>query len=403
MSLLGLLSAGATPPPEEQLSTMRQVSAYTASWRDSQGPGSNPGDIRPVTLRWPLVVRTRATDLRVEFHCPYLPTGYKVKAALHHAGGIVPLTFGGVAGFRNVTYKGHEVSDVVPGVTLAPGDVAHLRMALAQITDDTPIPWTSWAGVGPTGFTSYAGDFVDVAETGANANKFPWSPVAVKGLAVPSAKALAILGDSISEGGYDSTAGGFQTRAANAAGWAYSNLSCWAQSMSQVYTGNAFSVDFLGQTPSDGLASFTHAVTAYGANDIPSVNNFETMKTQYRAWWAVVAASGVKLAQTTVLPRTTSTDDHVTLANQTPISSEPVRAQINAWLRDGAPTTDNVRAGEPGHPLKAIIDTAATVQAPGDPSRWRVDPKTVSDGAHPEAAGHALMSVPVKAWLDAQV
>jgi hypothetical protein len=107
--------------------------------------------------------------------------------------------------------------------------------------------------------------------------------------------------------------------------------------------------------------------------------------------------------QTTITPRTTSTDGWATVANQTVVAGcgQP-RTDLNAWLRAGAPVNGSgtpVAIGTAGAVpcpyLTGIYDAAATVEDATDPTKWKAATVLTGDGVHPNATGHALMAAAI--------
>lgn len=241
-------------------------------------------------------------------------------------------------------------------------------------------------------------------------------PVGIRAKTRPALVAVAGLGDSITEGGADANygkgGGGYYARALRLAGLPGINFGVWADGFSAAPSGD--------KRYGDNLAQCSHWYSAYGTNQLHDIY-LKRYAIQY--WLGIEAMTGVKGAQTTITPKTNSTDGWTTVEGQsipTP-SAETARLGFNAWLLDGAPfvsgsppvpqsagTTDPaaIRIGDPGHPLDAIVDTNATVAAlksNGD-EVFAVDPGSVPltvDMAHPSPAGHARMAVAVAAWMDA--
>jgi hypothetical protein len=117
---------------------------------------------------------------------------------------------------------------------------------------------------------------------------------------------------------------------------------------------------------------------------------------------------GCKAFQTTITPRSSSTDGWATLVNQTTSTSTPITISFNTWLRDGAPldyttrtavatgtpTGGNViRVGDVRHPIVGIFDVAILAESSLNSGKWRVDlgiPTT--DGLHPSSVIYAAIT-----------
>lgn len=147
----------------------------------------------------------------------------------------------------------------------------------------------------------------------------------------------------------------------------------------------------------------THIISDYGINDLNSGRTAALLQGDMLAFWRLFSQRGMKVFHTTITPKTTSTDNFTTVANQTPFGAEAHRITVNNWLRDGAPITSTtgiavaagtstnvIRAGAVGHPLTGVFDTATTVETALNSGRWRLD-SIQSDGLHPNANGQARM------------
>ncbi len=115
--------------------------------------------------------------------------------------------------------------------------------------------------------------------------------------------------------------------------------------------------------------------------------------------WALCKAQGVKwVAQTTILPKTTSTDAFVSTANQTPASGfEPggVRDQLNAQIKADALARANG--------LDDVVDVASAVQDSALPNRWGAPGGVAqtADGTHPYPSACIAAAAVVRARLAA--
>lgn len=180
------------------------------------------------------------------------------------------------------------------------------------------------------------------------------------------------------------------------------------------------------------FSGITHGIWEFGANDFLTKTLTE-MKTSTISGVQMFSERGARMAATTLVPRTTSSDSWATVANQTPLATESVRTGYNDWLRDGAPvdedtlvpvatgTSGALRAGDDGHPLVAYIEVADTVESARNSGKWKAlgtsgrDASYTADGVHPTPGdypspashpagpeGHAAMAIPVAAWLAAE-
>jgi len=128
------------------------------------------------------------------------------------------------------------------------------------------------------------------------------------------------------------------------------------------------------------------------------------------------AARKSKVVQSTILPKTTSSDSWATATNQTVTAQETKRIDYNTWLRGGAPIVDGVAvvvgtsgallAGSDGHPFWRIIDPCALIEVNAsnvltqNGGRWLTNGSAnypTTDGTHPTAAFHTILSDSVAA------
>lgn len=368
------------------------------------------------TYQATVVLGSDATGLHVVYSFPHsVSTGSLVLAsALEWAGVLHPVTFNGSARTTLTPTTRWAVSDPLPG----------------SVSKGTSIKVRTFAAAGSVvmrggaaqnaGRTSTAGDLT-VAGSGPltispGIAESIVAPVAIRGT-TSTRIAFAGLGDSIMEGGADSDVsaggGGFFDRAMRGAGVPSIDFGIWADN---------FPYDPAGDRRyGDNLDYISHALSEYGTNQVSGASaGFGVIANAAIVFWNWVAfVKGVALWQSTLVPRTTSTDDWTTLAGQTHMPNEASRVGFNDWVRDGSPilaagtyaptgssAVGTVRAGQPGHPLKGYLEVADTVESARNSGLWKVNGTarwTVQDGVHPAPAGHAAMAVPVQAWAEGLV
>lgn len=119
------------------------------------------------------------------------------------------------------------------------------------------------------------------------------------------------------------------------------------------------------------------------SNSVYGTTNLGTLQTNYQLCIAPFLARGVRVYGMTVIPRTTSTDNWLTTANQTITAptNDAVRKAFNAWIRG------NYRSIG----LSGLIDACAAVD-PTDSSLWSADANAVNNGASRVASGYATIS-----------
>lgn len=127
----------------------------------------------------------------------------------------------------------------------------------------------------------------------------------------------------------------------------------------------------------------THAIQQLGSNDITNGATFEQMKERLTWMWDWLAGYGVKVIQTTFAPKTTSTDNWSSLANQTLDATDPVRVAVNEWLKTTA-----------SHPaLVKVWDICESV-TDAETGKWRVTGTAFGytpDGTHCSPFAHKIL------------
>jgi hypothetical protein len=92
----------------------------------------------------------------------------------------------------------------------------------------------------------------------------------------------------------------------------------------------------------------------------------------------MLTARGLKVFQTTICPRTTSTDNWTTTTNQTPYAHEDIRVALNDWIRT-CPA-----------PLSGFFDAADLAETSRNSGIWKVG--YPSDGTHITKTGAIAIS-----------
>lgn len=111
------------------------------------------------------------------------------------------------------------------------------------------------------------------------------------------------------------------------------------------------------------ILNVDYAVIEWGVNDL-STRSAAQMQNDYSALWAGLDAIGVKVLQTTITPKSSSTDGFYTMENQSVVSTgftggaSSERAQVNNWIR-ALPTS-----------LYNYIEVADSVEPARDDGRW---------------------------------
>lgn len=233
---------------------------------------------------------------------------------------------------------------------------------------------------------------------------------------------VVLIGDSIAAGHGDDTStvtywtsnpGGFLVRALSSDGTTgrtspgipFLNLGC----------GSELAANWLGGKGKCRLQLLDDidARTAWVSftNDIFS-NSVEQTQTDTLALWTMLDNRGVRVVAFTVTPRSSSTDNWATTANQTTSGGNSTsRNPYNQWLRAGAPihpttkaavtigTVGALLAGQSGHPVAQIVDVCPAVETAQDSGIWKATGSAFGyavDGTHPSALAHQAMAAIVK-------
>jgi hypothetical protein len=218
------------------------------------------------------------------------------------------------------------------------------------------------------------------------------TPFAVLGRYTVAMPTLCDIGDSISAGIEDSSIAEQQSQLA---GHGYVGRAAYESDGARIYP--TFRLAISGDTADDGgyvrRAGFfrycTHGVAAWGVNDI-QIEGPSTVFSNLKTAWALMHADGIQyIYQTTLTPRTTSTDGWATAARQKAYDFNFVpggpRDQLNFLIRAGVGTNF----------LTGIVDVAARVQAKDNIDIWLTNGSSgycTGDGLHPLGPCHALMA-----------
>jgi hypothetical protein len=323
-------------------------------------------------------------------------------------GTMIQLTFNGAA-IITVPVGGSVVSDTV-SVQLLAGTGFWIRTYTQVASGGGGWVYTkkllsangegAWAGTVPR--TPTAGAV-------ASANAHIVAPVVIQGKSpkatfVPS---VIVIGDSIAGGAGDITTS-LSAPAGDNLGWIRRRLVEFDIAYHPTDRAGDSATGFnltTGRRRRSLVPYFTHALCEYGTNDL--FNNGSSLAVSQgalRSLWMHAFADDVVTYQTTISPRTTSTDGWLTVANQTTTSStqEAIRVQLNAWLRDGAPLGTGraiVAVGTAGasrcavydkagvlvtpasgaaHPLAGVLEIADHFESARDSGKWKAAGGTVT-------------------------
>ncbi|MCF3941304.1 hypothetical protein [Gordonia tangerina] len=253
------------------------------------------------------------------------------------------------------------------------------------------------------------GSDLTLPSTTAVSQSFVWvySPAMILGEVATPAPTVAIIGDSIAASQADNADRGFIVRALEPLNLGYVWLPQQGETMSMWHTADE------GGGRAVGLDHVSHAICQYGVNDIfNNGNSLATWQTNALKLWTALAQRGISVFQTTITPKSSSTDSWATTANQTAAAQTGVRNSVNDWLRAGAPlnpstlaavavgTAGALLAGQPDHPLTGYFEVADQAESARNSGLWKVTGTAnyaTGDGTHPSGAMHTLMAAGIDA------
>lgn len=389
---------GAAPsepgPPTEQLdpaalTELRHVVSHSAASRFSEDTPDGG-----VTLATRHHVRMPAKALGVRFGGLLATEQVKGRGWIIAYGANFPLTFNGQEVGEG---QGYVLSDPLPdSLIVTPGMDIHVvweaapgsRVATSGFLDPgayarrTPGTWDGERPIMADGNISLA-------------------PPQILGLTLPEAErtlSVGLIGDSFAQPGWG-------RRPLEQAGFAWADLSRWLEATPATREPLA---PRLGET---GHTGFDVIITAYGGNN--SLDTLEAQHATHIAHWRWLAATGARVACTTLHPYTSSTDNWATTENQTITDREPARIARNDWLRDGAPlhadytpaeigATGVMRIGEQGHPLAyPAFDVADVCETSRNSGIWRTGWPV--DGTHLHPSASDQIAPHLSAWVAAHL
>jgi Collagen triple helix repeat (20 copies) len=373
-----------------------------------------------VVLEW----QTTYTDFSVPMADTYYPgaapmTIYGVGVEYQSGSGSTPvlitnITFNGQS--QVIVYPGKRVQTDPIGLYVHRGDVLWIRTSFGRIASagfvapdgsvggmaaDSPHLWTSAIATRGTPESLNTGEGViystyEASQGGSpytNAAFLAWStapipasdnqafrPTSIEAFGVGGAvRSVFVAGDSIAAGVGDvflsevNGGRGFLRRAFNP-----------VSALLQAANGGdrlSYWLD-MPVTPvrGDYIRRCNVFVSELGSNDLNNGTNAPGCEREMIMLWRMARLNGAsQVWQTTILPRSRSTDGWRTVANQSPVMDRGFTTNafgVNAWLRCGAPVSAGmlpadpgdagaILAGAAGHPLTGVFDVAAVIDAGG--------------------------------------
>ncbi len=343
------------------------------------------------TYRKKHVVTMNAADIQCVFgnqtgDVPTTDTVTYTASIEYPAGTVYPLTFQGAS---SVTIQpgGLAISDPV-GIDIVAGQDFWTRtcpqVAAGKKWPTGPAITTAVAGEGYTAGV----DYTRVNTAVSSVLAYSSCPMAILGTTNPrSVPLVAMLGDSIMTGEGEGTNifdRGWAERALNSQ-FGYMRIARPAE------TAQTFAVQANHPLRMRLLAGCTHAIVEYGTNDFFTGRTLLQIQTDLITIWNALIQRGMKVYQSTITPRTTSTDNWATTANQTVSANESVRVALNNWIRMNP------------SPLITYFEVADICETARDSGKWKNDGITAflntSDGTHPSTASHIAASAAVNTAL----
>lgn len=318
------------------------------------------------------------------------PNPYTVRAAVEYPSGTFTPLF--VNGSRDITVAPGSTVKFDPCTLTIPASTQFWVRTYVNVTANT----MQWPLVGALDVANGEGSVVSATPSdqttsgtiGPNAG-FGMIPFAVRPLGLSAGTlTLGIVGDSISFGLYDTIGGRGWT------GQAFDNAAL-VQKIAYSSERAAVFNDPNGRKRRIGLLNGCNVgICAMGTNDVSFAGaSLSSVQTILQSTWAAMASLGMKVFQTTITPRTTSTDTFATTGSQTVAATEStIRVPLNDWIR----TTPSGLTG--------YIELADTVETARNSGIWKATGTAqgyTQDGTHPVAAGYALMAAAATGALPA--
>jgi lysophospholipase L1-like esterase len=214
-------------------------------------------------------------------------------------------------------------------------------------------------------------------ENVAASNTLCYSPVAIVAVSPTTAvKVIGKVGDSIISGKADTPIDAGWFNRAIGSSFPVVSLSKGGDSA------KAFALPNSSQARMQLVDACTHAVVAYGTNDIGAeAETAAEVKANLEAVYKRLALRGIKVYGVTILPLPkSSSDNFATVANQVVSDKKAIFDEVNAWIR------------ETPAPLSGYIEAAWAVESEHGSGKWKAPNYVGPDGTHPLEAGHVAIA-----------
>lgn len=390
---LDVLPPGAAeyePPGPPQL--YQKLAVTRTKWAQGHVDGSWAAG--KLTFRSKHVVLTDASALNFTFANAYQDDDPVRLAALKPFTITCAFKVEGTADWIDITWDG----GTAPKKTFQPGDVFTSDDIAVKIAADKAIILSVFyeGTIYPHALVSQVANGEGVrdgdklkSETFAPIKQAIFSPLKIEATTENGAfESIACFGDSISLGAsfgeeayppYPQGELGFMQLAALTSGRGYISLGMNGQNMTGFEPAKRF-------RRMDVATKADIALIDYGTNDVAlTTRDITALKASYMEIWAALKAKGFRVYQTTIVPRTNSSDAWATVENQTEYNArtgfapDSLRNQLNDWLLT-----------KPSADLDGIVDIAKIVESAPKSGKWA--PNTTPDGIHPNREMHILMA-----------
>jgi hypothetical protein len=375
MSLADIQSMKALKIAKQNNASLKQIMTTPIGFRDTSSLFNSRDNVNQTgTTRLCLFPQFDCQDIVLVYSNVYensastiVPNtnSISIKASLDVRGNLFPVFFNGK---RTVTIEGGATvySDPI-GCMITPIDPVFVRTYFDSGTGGY-IPRNAFlrtfnANLSVLDGITFGSDLTDSGSVTATASSVGFVPRAILGTANVQ-KSFLLVGDSILDGTGDVVEAsngntGFVARRFFTDKISSTKISCPGE------TAFAFLNNLNCRTPL--VKNYTDVICNYGTNDL-TYYTLSQIQTSLLKIWKYFATKGMRIYQTTITPKTDSTDNWLTLTNQTVRSSESIRLGLNAWLRD---YSSNGAVAQSGGNLFKVLDTAVIVED-SVTGKWKV-------------------------------
>lgn len=288
-----------------------------------------------------------------------------IKASIEYNGVIYPMYFNGL---RTITLApgGTILSDPVP-IDISANTDFYIR-TYVSVNSGEKFP-TGLTILSTRGEKSDTTDMTDSGTLSSGATVAAYHPSYIIGKTKTS-NAVLIIGDSIAQGTSEYNDRGYIRDAL------YGNIP-----FNIIAVGGQTLISFqtINRQRRIQIAQYCkYAICEYGTNDFPGTATVAELQAQYIEVWTALVNRGLKVYQTTITPRTSSTDSWATTTNQTVNSKDAKRIELNEWIRT-CPA-----------PLSGYFEAADFAETARNSGIWKAG--YTADGIHPNTAAHQVMA-----------